>query len=325
MKRTSLRLFRVLKYLGLIVLGIFFLFKVRSLIFLDFSGWSSLKEKFDFFSITLSVLFYFASHALRSLRLYSLVDNQRLSFSKIIKFQFLTNAVNLLVPFKLGEAYRLFAFSKVLESSSLSLSTLIIERTLDILTLTFITSLGLLLSHSVSASNIDYLYYPLLLICSIVLILAVLGPSLLLLMNRRIVTKNNPKLKGTLSFVNHLLRSYFSISALLTKRLSFFLTITLLIWFFEIFVFVIFLKNISSELDLLLLLTAFVALSSLLPNGPLGVGGINLAFLYIFNFYSIELDASSTAYSYSIIIFGSAILFALILLIFNKKHTINEE
>lgn len=325
MRKISSSLFRGLKYLGLIVLGSFFLFKVRSLLLLEYLDFNSLKENLDFFSIALSVLFYFVSHALRSLRLYSLVDNQRLSFSKIVKFQFLANAVNLLVPFKLGEAYRLFAFSKVLESSSLSLSTLIIERTLDILTLTFIASLGLVLSHSVSASDIDYLYYPLLLICATVLILAVLGPSLLLLMNRRIVAKNNPKLKGILSFVNHLLRSYFSISTLLTKRLLFFITITFLIWFFELFVLVTFLKNISSELDLLLLLTAFIALSSLLPNGPLGVGGINLAFLFIFNFYSIELDASLTAYSYGIIIFGSAILFALILLFLNKKHKINEE
>jgi len=69
-------------------------------------------------------------------------------------------------------------------------------------------------------------------------------------------------------------------------------------------------------------LTVFIAFSSLLPNGPLGFGGVQLSFYTIFLLYNGFDDYLIASTAYTIYIFGSGLAISLILFIigFIKKR-----
>jgi hypothetical protein len=87
------------------------------------------------------------------------------------------------------------------------------------------------------------------------------------------------------------------------------LTTSFAIWFLEISAFFIFFDALDGKLDLIIFLALAVSLSSLLPNGPLGYGGIQLAF-YSVGIAANNADLINYSIIYSIFIFGSGLIFA---------------
>ena len=90
------------------------------------------------------------------------------------------------------------------------------------------------------------------------------------------------------------------------------LSITLIIWVLEILVFYFLLSSLGLNNFILIFLAVSVALSSLLPSGPAGYGGVQLAFYLIgisFGFEQLVLYS----FVYNIYIFGVAIILAGIL------------
>ena len=60
--------------------------------------------------------------------------------------------------------------------------------------------------------------------------------------------------------------------------------LSFIIWGFEIMTFAYFFKIIGFQIDVLILLGVYIAFSSLLPNGPIGIGGLQLSFFTFFLF-----------------------------------------
>mgnify|MGYP000374215596 CR=1 FL=1 len=84
--------------------------------------------------------------------------------------------------------------------------------------------------------------------------------------------------------------------------------LTLLIWGLEISSTIYLINFIGFEIDILILLGVYIAFSSLLPNGPLGIGGLQLSFYYLFDSFDLNLDYGSLSYTYVLFIFGSGLL-----------------
>ena len=68
-------------------------------------------------------------------------------FRDLIIEQFKANSVNLLIPFKLGESYRIFAFKKFFKNYFTSFNLLVVERFFDFLTLFIFLAFGLFMSE----------------------------------------------------------------------------------------------------------------------------------------------------------------------------------
>ncbi len=101
------------------------------------------------------------------------------------------------------------------------------------------------------------------------------------------------------------------------------MTVSFVIWFLEISAFFIFFDALDGQLDLIIFLALAVSLSSLLPNGPMGYGGIQLAF-YSVGIAAHNPDLVNYSIIYSVFIFGSGLIVASILFLYDFfRITIN--
>ncbi|WKZ85932.1 flippase-like domain-containing protein [Ralstonia pickettii] len=82
--------------------------------------------------LTLAILAYLFSHLLRALRLAMLAGSHEVSLRRLTLVHFFTAGVSLLLPFKLGEAYRVLELRTVIGSMQRSLLTVWIERGFDV-------------------------------------------------------------------------------------------------------------------------------------------------------------------------------------------------
>jgi hypothetical protein len=97
----------------------------------------------------LAPVVYMVGHGLRSLRLALLIGGWRIGLRLIVSFHFMTAAVGLALPLKLGEVYRVVELSNL--SSSLVRAVVIVwwERVFDILAIVVILSVVVI--HTSSA------------------------------------------------------------------------------------------------------------------------------------------------------------------------------
>ena len=126
--------------------------------------------KFNFLEIIIAVGLYLLSHTVRALRLVLLSPVMKINIRSLWKEQFKANGVNLLLPFKLGEAYRLIYFNKFFGSYSNSFAVLVVERFLDLLTIFLLLSLALYFSNT-NIQMINYIFYISIFLLSIIIII----------------------------------------------------------------------------------------------------------------------------------------------------------
>jgi Lysylphosphatidylglycerol synthase TM region len=86
---------------------------------------------------------YIIGHSFRSLRLALLIGGWRVGLRLIVSFHFMTAAVSLAVPLKLGEIYRVAELSKILGSLVSAIETIWWERLFDILAIVIIMFVAL--------------------------------------------------------------------------------------------------------------------------------------------------------------------------------------
>ena len=115
-------------------------------------------KKFHFIEISIAVILYLLSHTVRVLRLVILNPVTKFNIRDLWREQYKANGVNLLVPFKLGESYRLIYFKKFFGSYSNSFAVLVTERFLDLFTIFLLLSLASYFS-SIDIPAIKYLFY----------------------------------------------------------------------------------------------------------------------------------------------------------------------
>lgn len=84
-----------------------------------------------FFTIILFFVIYSLSHIARIIRLYAILVQNRSGFKHFIYIYLITSWVNLIIPFKLGELFRVSEFAKFSESLKKSIVSIWIERFLD--------------------------------------------------------------------------------------------------------------------------------------------------------------------------------------------------
>lgn len=298
---------------------------VRNLLNFDLENLFETVKNLNFLQIFVPIIFYFFGHFLRAFRLYFLSNNTTTSFNNLFKKQIQSNTINLIVPFKLGESYRVIAFSKLLGNSYRSFSTLVIERTLDVFVLFIYLSIGIYISDKIKISDISFIYFPVFFVILSILTIVVISKDTLLIIQKRILQRyKGQKSKRLLKLIAKLSKNYISLEGLVYNKILQLMTLSFIIWGFELIVLLMFYNFFNLEIDIILILGVLIAFSGLLPNGPAGLGGIQLAFYFTATqFNLITEDFISMSYLYSFIIFGSAIFIGLISFLtelYNKIH-----
>ena len=266
-------------------------------------------KKFHFIEILIAVILYLLSHTVRVLRLVILNPVTKFNIRDLWREQYKANGVNLLVPFKLGESYRLIYFKKFFGSYSNSFAVLVTERFLDLFTIFVLLSLASYFS-GIDIPAIKYLFYISIALLSVICIILYIFDELLIILHKIFLHKQTTKLTITaIEISGSLIRAIKKIKSILHNKYISCLFVSVIIWTLEISAFFIFLDLLEYQLDLLIFLALAVSFATLLPNAPLGYGGLQAAF-YLIGEASGTIGLVDYSFVYSIYIFGSGLLVA---------------
>lgn len=303
-----------------LLFGSLCIFYTANLLNFEEEEFSTLFEELNYSLIFMGIGLYLLSHSARVLRLIILNPVSKYSIRSLWKEQYKANGVNLLLPLKLGESYRLIYFKNFFGSYFNSFAVLLCERFLDLLIIFFILSFVLYIS-SVEVPNLDYVFYGSLTLLGLILFLFFILDELLAIIHKVFLVKTTSSLNNLiLELTGNTLKAISRIKEILNRKYLACITISLVIWLLEIAVFFIFFEALEYRLELIVLLAMAVALSSLLPNGPLGLGGVQLAF-YSMGSTIGNPEFVNLSIIYSFYIWGSGLVISGILFIYDFFNT----
>lgn len=303
---------KINKYLNnifLLILGVSTILYVNSLVLADLEEIRKVTSELSLFSIFLAVFIYFLSHLFRVMRLLLLSPNPSISIRELFIEQIKANGVNLMIPFRMGESYRVVIFKKFFNSYTNSFVILICERLLDIILIASTLFIATLFSNI----QIDILN-PLITITSVLLLIILLLyfslDEFLAVIHKIFLSKQTTR--TTLAIVvntSRFIKIIDKTKEIFSSKLPSCILITIVIWLLEILVFYILFSFLNLDILIMIFLAICIALSSLLPNGPAGYGGVQLAFYLIGISIGFD-DLINYSFAYNIYIFGTAIMVA---------------
>ena len=128
-------------------------------------------------------------HLIKLMRLYLMVMDQNISFARFVPAYLRTTLVNLIIPYKLGEIYRIGVFARITKSFRVGFFCVLADRFFDTLALVAILiPCKLLMAGHVTAAEVFLAVF------LIVVILAyVLLPSSYKYLNRYIITRKTSR------------------------------------------------------------------------------------------------------------------------------------
>ena len=261
--------------------------------------------------VGISLLAYLLSHALRALRIAILMGRQDYSLLKLVYLQYYTNGINLILPFKLGEVYRIIEFNKIIKDNNKLVLTVIAEKTLDLLVL-FIWAI---LAISFLGNGIVELKIVIWVISALIMfsmgIFFVL-PENLKTLNLVIAKRYNTRtVIYILSLTTRILKVISNIKIILKSNFSTISLITLMIWLLEVVGFAYLLPFMAEKVQVWLL-SILVFLSSLIPSASLGLGGLQLGFSSL-DYKANQFNSLLISLTYQAFIFSPAVLLGLLL------------
>jgi hypothetical protein len=303
------------KYLYLVI-GIIFIVYISKFIDLDKNVIYEIFKKLNYVNLSFAIFLYLLSHTARVLRLIILNPQSSLNIRGIWREQYKANGISILLPFKLGESYRLIYFRSFFGSYFNSFAVLLCERFLDLLVIFIILSACIFLSP-LTLPSLDYILFgSLILLLTIALIYFSLD-ELTSIIHKIFIEKTTTKASiFVINLTSNLIKAIRKIKTILNKKYASCLAVSFFIWALEISAFFIFFDILDGKIDLIIFLAIAVSLSSLLPNGPMGYGGIQLAF-YSIGVAANNPDIINYSVIYSLCIFGSGLIVAGLLFIYD--------
>ena len=200
----------------------------------------SVSFSFDGFSIIKIILLlllclvgFAVVHGLKLMRLYLVVMEQHISFKRFVPAYLRTTLANLIIPYKIGEIYRIGVFSRITGSINIGFFSVLVDRFFDTLALIVI-----LLPYQIMCGRGISISVALLTVFLLVVIFAyVMFPSSYKYLNRYIITSRTSKhsmaaLRG-LETVNGW---YGYVKGLVSGRYGLMMLFSLGAWIFELLV-----------------------------------------------------------------------------------------
>jgi hypothetical protein len=306
----------IFKKIILVILGFAFLYWIYKTYNweIDFS-----KLDLNYWLLLIGPFFYLLSHVLKAYRLMRLAsDKVTENFFSIISFQIETNAWNLILPFKLGEGIRIFRFSKISKIKTLDVTMIIVlEKIIDIIVLFLFFIVGILISE-VSVSDVGIVFYVLSIFLLFLVSVSLIFENFLSSFQIALIQRNKSWLSlKLLNITSILLRSMLKLKSLVNGKHIELFFISFLIWSLELISFFAVFSFFQLQMEGVFFITVFVALSWILPNASLGIGGIQLAFYSVALLLNIE-ERLEYSFVYILVVYIPSIILGLYLLIKRK-------
>lgn len=300
--------------LTLILIGSYFLFNIYEIIRgTNSRTFSEIFDRIDGIKVVVCLLMYLLSHFIRVLRIAVMIGRQNFSLVSLLKIQYYTNAVNLLVPFKLGEFYRILEFNKVIQDKEKTFFTIIAERGIDFILIFLGLFICVYFTEQTFIEIKTTIFIGTVFIGSILFTFFVL-PQNLRFLNIFLAKRHTSKrIVKVLYLSSKIHDSIEGIRNIVTKEKATLLILSLCIWMLEIGSFY-YINDFSFHFKYTVLLACFVFLSGIIPSGSLGLGGIQLAFYLVFRNIGTDMYLYLSI-SYQLFIFLPAVLIGITVLL----------
>ncbi|MBO4905144.1 MAG: flippase-like domain-containing protein [Lachnospiraceae bacterium] len=174
---------------------------------------------------------FVAVHVIKLMRMYLIVLEQKISFDRFVPAYLRTTLVNLIVPYKLGEIYRIAVFSRISGGFTTGFFSVLVDRFFDTLALVLILMpYQLLISGTVTVPTIMLFVFEI----AVLAAYHVFPPSYEFL-NRYIITSRDSKRSMmALAALEKINIWYEYVKMLVTGRYGILLLFSLAAWMLEI-------------------------------------------------------------------------------------------
>lgn len=170
-------------------------------------------------------------YLLKMLRLYVVLAGTGISFRRHLQLFFKTASVSLLLPFKLGDLYRMYCYGFVIQGRLRSVVTILLDRFMD--TLALITVI--LVFAVMQGFSTSYFIYALVLFLVISLAVYYTFPAFFIYWNRYLIESPATGYRiFYLKFLNSLNRVYKEIQLVVQGRFMTMYVLSLLAWMVEL-------------------------------------------------------------------------------------------
>lgn len=211
--------------LSIILLTLLLLYKIV---------WNSMVQQVSVqrFFVLLPVVFLciFLAYAFKGIRLYIIMLEYRISIITFIKIYLKTTLVNIALPFKLGEVFRIYCYGIELSNYKLSIFLVLIDRYFDTIPLLFLLIVFTIIG------KVEVTILLALMICFLLVITFVylIFPSSYQYLNRYLIMNTHTQ-RGiqALSSMKKFKSWYSNIQSLIKKRTLLILLISVFTWLLE--------------------------------------------------------------------------------------------
>ncbi len=90
------------------------------------------------FGGAICIVWFLAIHTIKMFRMYLVLLEHRTEFKRFVFAYLHTTLVNLIIPFKLGEIYRMFVYSKITKNARVGIAGTVVDRFFDTMALVLI-------------------------------------------------------------------------------------------------------------------------------------------------------------------------------------------
>jgi uncharacterized membrane protein YbhN (UPF0104 family) len=223
-------------------------------------------------ALALAASIYLLSHLLRILRLALLVGNWHIGFRKLGSFHFMTAAVSLMTPLKLGEVYRVLELSHLTGGIVRAVVIVWWERAFDMAAILLLISVVAIGSSTAAANIYGVASLVVAFILMTVIVVMVLPENLHRLSVFIIRRYENVHTISLLRLIDILRRSIEEAPRVVRWKLASLATLTGLIWTFEAACFAIVFPALSGTLEAVL--NALLAFLSAVALGETLLGDL---------------------------------------------------
>ncbi|MCR5603313.1 MAG: flippase-like domain-containing protein [Lachnospiraceae bacterium] len=178
----------------------------------------------------LCLIWFLLIHAVKMFRMYLVLLESRIEFKRFIFAYCRTTLLNLIIPFKLGEIYRMAVFSRITKSAAVGIASVAVDRFFDTLALVLI----LLPLHVLSPSKISVVSVFLMVFVIVVIFIYMMFPSAYGYLNKYIII-NRTSLRSmtVLRWLEVLNSGYEYIKRLVTGRYALLTLMSFVAWVLE--------------------------------------------------------------------------------------------
>ncbi|MCR5355810.1 MAG: flippase-like domain-containing protein [Lachnospiraceae bacterium] len=180
--------------------------------------------------IVIFILGFLAVHTIKLFRMYLVLLESRIRFSRFVFAYCRTTLANLVIPFKLGEIYRMTVFSRITKSAGTGIAGVIVDRFFDTMALVLI----LLPLHILYPSKVSVVSVFLVVFIVLIVFVYATFPSAYRYLNRYIIINRGAGFSMTvLKWLEVLNSGYENIRQLVKGRYALLILMSFASWVLE--------------------------------------------------------------------------------------------